>query len=94
VKELFRKGRGRNVERLIREELTPLLRGWINYFKLAEVKQFAEELDSWVRRRLRLILWRQWKRPWTRMKRMMDAKSGQTDPRHSEQTDPYLFGAN
>lgn len=72
VKEVFRKGRGRNIGRLIKEELNPLLRGWINYFKLAEVKQFAEELDSWVRRRLRLILWRQWKRPWTRMKRLME----------------------
>jgi RNA-directed DNA polymerase len=73
LKEIFRKARGRNIGRVIKEELTPLLRGWINYFKLAETKLFAEELDSWVRRRLRLMLWKQWKRPWTRMKNLMKA---------------------
>ena len=33
----------------------------------------AEELDSWIRRRLRLIIWRQWKRPYTRYKRFITA---------------------
>jgi hypothetical protein len=33
--------------KLIEEELTPLLRGWMNYFRLAEVKGIFEELDSW-----------------------------------------------
>ena len=71
LKGLFRTGRGRNVARFIQKDLNPVLRGWINYFRLAETKGFAEELDQWVRRRLRLILWRQWKRPWTRFKRLM-----------------------
>lgn len=68
LKKLFRIGRGRNLRRFINEDLNPVLRGWINYFGLAEVKSFAEELDQWIRRRLRLILWRQWKRPWARFK--------------------------
>lgn len=71
LKELFRKGRGRNLQRFIREDVNPVVRGWINYFRLAETKGFAEELDQWIRRRLRLILWRQWKRPWTRFKNLM-----------------------
>lgn len=71
VKELFRQGRGRNLYRFINEDLNPVLCGWIHYYGLAEVKGFAEELDQWIRRRLRLILWRQWKRPWTRFKRLM-----------------------
>ena len=71
LKHLFRKGRGRNLNRFIREDLNPVIRGWINYFSLAETKGFAEELDQWMRRRLRLILWRQWKRPWTRFKKLM-----------------------
>lgn len=71
LKELFRQGRGRNVRRFINEDLNPVLRGWINYYGLAEVKGFAEKLDQWIRRRLRLILWRQWKRPWTRFKRLL-----------------------
>lgn len=71
LKELFRMGRGRNVPRFIQQDLNPVLRGWINYFRLAETKSFAEGLDQWIRRRLRLILWRQWKRPWTRFKQLM-----------------------
>jgi RNA-directed DNA polymerase len=70
LKELFREGRGRNLSRFIKERLNPMLRGWINYFGIAEVKAFAEELDKWIRRRLRLILWRQWKRSWTRMQKL------------------------
>jgi len=73
LKSLFRQGRGRNLGRFIKVDLNPIIRGWINYFKLAEVKSFAEDLDGWIRRRLRLILWRQWKRPWTRRKRLMQA---------------------
>jgi RNA-directed DNA polymerase len=68
--ERFREGRGRNVARFIRETLNPLLRGWMNYFRLSQTKGFAEELDGWVRRHLRGIFWRQWKRPATRYRRL------------------------
>jgi len=71
LREIFRRGRGRNLGKLIEEELTPLLRGWMNYFRLAEVKGIFEELDSWIRRKLRNLIWRKWKRPLTRMKQLM-----------------------
>ncbi len=71
LREIFRRGRGRNVGRLIEAELTPLLRGWMNYFRLAEVKGVFDELDSWIRRKLRCLIWRQWKRPLTRAKGLM-----------------------
>jgi RNA-directed DNA polymerase len=48
-----------------------LLIGWINYFKLAEVKNVFERLYQWIRRRMRCILWRQWKRTYTRAKNLM-----------------------
>lgn len=70
VREISRKGRGRKLKRVI-EELAPILRGWSNYFKLSEVKKPFEELDGWIRRKLRCILWRQWKRPFTRAKKLM-----------------------
>ena len=73
LKTILRKGKGRNLQKFITGDLNPILRGWINYFRLAEVKIFAEDIDGWVRRRLRLILWKQWKRPWTRRKRLMEA---------------------
>lgn len=66
AKQIFRKGRGRNIGKLIEQYLNPLIRGWINYFKLTEVKGFAEDLDGWIRRKLRNIIWRQWKKPRTR----------------------------
>ena len=70
LREISRKGRGRNLKRII-EEVTPILRGWSNYFKLSEVRKQFDELDSWFRRKLRCILWRQWKRPYTRAKKLM-----------------------
>ena len=72
LKALFRKGRGRNLGRFIQEDLNPVLRGWSNYFRLSEFLGFAEELDQWVRRRLRCLLWRQWKRPWRRFQMLME----------------------
>lgn len=71
LRGIFRRGRGRNLSRLIEEELTPLMRGWMNYFRLAEVKGIFEELDSWIRRKLRNLIWRKWKRPYTRAKNLM-----------------------
>jgi RNA-directed DNA polymerase len=71
LKELFQKGRGRNLERFIQQDLNPVIRGWINYFRLSEFRGFAEQLDQWLRRHLRCILWRQWKRPWKRFQMLM-----------------------
>lgn len=70
LKVFFRAARGRSISRAI-AELAPKLRGWVNYFRHAEVKGVFEELDGWVRRHLRKILWRQWKRPFTRAKKLM-----------------------
>jgi RNA-directed DNA polymerase len=69
VRDLMRTGRGRSLARTI-EDLNPLLRGWINYFRLTEAKGVLEELDSWMRRRLRCLLWRQWKRRATKARKL------------------------
>lgn len=72
VKLKMRQGRGRNIWRFIKEDLNPLIRGWKNYFKLTETKDFAEDLDCWLRHRLRNIIWRQWKRPRTRFRKLKE----------------------
>ena len=69
VRELLRAGRGRSLPHTI-ETLNPLLRGWINYFRLTESKAVLDGLDGWLRRRLRCLLWRQWKRPRTRARKL------------------------
>ncbi len=72
IREVLRGARGRSLSYTI-TELNPILRGWAAYFKLAETKRALEELDGWLRRKLRCILWRQWKRPYTRAKNLMKA---------------------
>ena len=47
-----------------------MIRGWVAYFRLSEVKAGFEDLDKWLRRKLRCIVWRQWKRPRTRAKKL------------------------
>jgi len=49
------------------EKLERLNRGWYNYFKLSDARSIFSELDSWVRRRLRLCYWKQWRSPKTRI---------------------------
>jgi succinate dehydrogenase/fumarate reductase flavoprotein subunit len=70
LREVFRKGKGRSLNRIV-EELNPKLRGWINYFKLSEVKRIFEDLDGWIRRKLRRVIWGQWKHTYTRAKNLM-----------------------
>ena len=47
--------------------------------KLTETKRVLEAIDGWLRYKLRCILWRQWKRPYTRGKKLM--KAGLTEER-------------
>jgi RNA-directed DNA polymerase len=62
IREQLRRGRGRSLGRTI-EDLNPLLRGWMGYFQHTQSLRVIETLDEWLRRRLRCLLWRQWKRP-------------------------------
>lgn len=70
VRDLCRRGRGRNI-RVTIAEFTRKLKGWIAYFRYAEVKGVFEDLDGWLRRKLRCIHWRQWKRTYTRARQLM-----------------------
>ena len=70
VNDLLRGARGRSVGATI-QTLNPVLRGWAAYFKLTETKRALEERDGWLRRKLRCILWRQWKRSYARARNLM-----------------------
>lgn len=63
VRALTKRNRGRSFESIIKE-LTPLMRGWVNYFKLAAMKSILQELDTWIRRKLRCYRLKQRKRCW------------------------------
>jgi len=70
VRECCRVGRGRRITTTI-NELNLKLRGWMSYFRKTEVKGVLDELDGWIRRKLRCLLWRQWKRPFARAQALM-----------------------
>jgi len=69
VREIVVGNASRNLVATI-NELNPVLRGWTSYFRLTEVKGVLQDLDGWIRRKLRCLLWRQWKKPATRNKRL------------------------
>ena len=54
--------------------LTQYIRGWVNYFKMADMKRLLMETDEWLRRKIRAIYWKQWKKVKTRYR--MIAKFG------------------
>ena len=76
IRKTLREARGGSLKRAI-ERLNPILRGWVAYFRLTEVKGVLEDLDGWIRRKLRALLWRQWKHVYTRAKNLMRAGLGQ-----------------
>lgn len=62
IREQMRRGRGRSLAHTIKD-LNPLLRGWMGYFQHTQSLDAVTGLDQWLRRRLRCLLWRHWKRP-------------------------------
>jgi RNA-directed DNA polymerase len=66
LRNVLARGRGRRLADVV-TELNLATRGWVVYFRLAEAKTSFEDLDKWLRRKLRCIVWRQWKRPRTRL---------------------------
>ena len=49
-----------------KEALRQYITGWVNYFKLADMQKLLLRVDEWYRRRLRMVIWKQWKRVRTR----------------------------
>ncbi len=78
IRGVLKGARGRSLTSVI-AELNLILDGWMAYFRLTETKKALEELDGWLRHKLRCILWRQWKRPYTRARNLM--KAGLTEER-------------
>lgn len=47
-------------------KLTQFIRGWVNYFEMADMKQLLRSIDEWLRRKIRAVYWKQWKKIKTR----------------------------
>ena len=72
VRELTRRHRGVSLQRMI-TDLNPLLRGWAGYFGFSQLREL-ESLDGWTRRRLRCVVWVQWKTRGRRYKELRRLK--------------------
>ena len=53
------------------ENVKVYVRGWLGYFGIASMKTTMQDWDGWLRRRLRVYIWKQWKNPQTRVKNLM-----------------------
>jgi RNA-directed DNA polymerase len=69
IKKLTRRKRGNSLKQII-EELTSYLRGWIGYFGYCQTPTVLQNLEQWLRRKLRCLIWKRWKRSTTRFKRL------------------------
>ena len=53
------------------EKLKVFMRGWLNYYSIADMKSNIEDLNGWLYRRIRMCIWKQWKLPKTRKRKLM-----------------------
>jgi RNA-directed DNA polymerase len=70
VQEITGRSRGVSMRRLL-TELRRYVVGWANYFGISQACRVIPELDQWLRRRVRLCYWKQWKRPRTRRRELI-----------------------
>lgn len=66
LKELTARNHGRNV-RVVMNKVKVYVSGWLNYYCIASIRRKMQEWDEWLRRRFRQYIWKQWKKPKTRV---------------------------
>ncbi len=72
IREITGRSNGMGIEaRKIR--LNQVIRGWMNYFKLADAKNLIQRLDEWIRSRIRMVTWKRWKKVRTRFENLKRA---------------------
>jgi RNA-directed DNA polymerase len=70
IREITSRKKPMKMEKRIKE-LNQFLTGWCGYFSLADTPSIFRDMDKWIRRRLRMCLWKQWKLPKTKVKRLL-----------------------
>ncbi len=72
IREVTGRSNGMGIEAR-KTRLNQVIRGWVNYFKLADMKQALKELDKWTRSRIRMVTWKRWKKIRTRFENLKRA---------------------
>ena len=70
IKELTSRSNGWGNDRR-KNALRQYIIGWVHYFKLADMKSLLLQIDEWYRRRLRMVIWKQWKQIRTKFKNLV-----------------------
>jgi len=70
IRQITRRNRGRSLDSII-SEINVAMTGFINYFKLADMMEFLIKLESWIRRKLRVIVWKHWKKTRTKFRKLL-----------------------
>ena len=71
LKELPERSNGMGYERR-KQKLREYIRGWVGYYHLANMKRLLLETDEWLRRRIRMCIWKSWKSPKTRISNLRE----------------------
>lgn len=69
LKELTSRSQGRNA-RQVMEKVKIYIRGWIGHFYVADMKRILQNWNEWLRRRMRMYIWKQWKKPRTKVQNL------------------------
>ena len=67
---ITKRNRGVNVRKVM-QEIKVYMTGWLNYYGIASLKTKMREWDEWLRHRIRAYIWKQWKKPKTKLKNLM-----------------------
>jgi len=70
LRKLTKRNRGRKLE-VILKEIRQKMVGWLNYYGIGAMKDFIRKLDSWLRARIRQYIWKSWKRPKTKYRKLI-----------------------
>ena len=70
LKELTSRSQGKSVRKVM-ENLKTYMTGWLAYFGIANMKNTMVEWNGWLKRRLRMYIWKQWKKPKTRVENLI-----------------------
>jgi group II intron reverse transcriptase/maturase len=70
VKQITKRNRGKSFDQIV-FELKRFTGGWIQYYGIADMKTLMRDLNSWIRRRLRMYIWKQWKKVKTRLRNLI-----------------------
>jgi RNA-directed DNA polymerase len=73
-KEITQRNNGSNAKQKI-TKMAPVIRGWVNYFSIANAKSIMQHLDERIRTRIRMGLWKEWKTSKTRIKNLLKLKA-------------------